>query len=90
MSRLYDRVLAHGCEPLTAWHIIAVADPDEMRRAAEFYAAEKLGRQPTRHEVDAHMARVYEDAQDMEDTRKKLSSIGFGVSEVDQALTNGS
>ena len=51
-------------------------------------AAKEMGHTPTVFERS--YAKVYEDAQDMEETRKKLSSIGFGVSQVDQALTNGS
>ena len=51
-------------------------------------AAKEMGHTPTVFERS--YAKVYEDAQDMEETRKKLSSIGFGVSEVDQSLTNGS
>ena len=47
-----------------------------------------MGHTPTVFERS--YAKVYEDAQDMQETREKLSSIGFGAYDVDQALTNGS
>jgi hypothetical protein len=47
-----------------------------------------MGHTPTVFERS--YAKVYEDAQDMEETHKRLSSIGFGISEVDQTSTNGS
>ena len=34
-------------------------------------------------------AKVFDDRQDMEETWRRLAAIGFGVSGVDQALTNG-
>jgi integrase len=51
-------------------------------------AAKEMGHTPTVFERS--YAKVYDDAQDMEETRKRLSSIGFGVRHVDQPLTTGS
>jgi hypothetical protein len=49
-------------------------------------AAKEMGHTPTVFERS--YAKVYEDAQDMEETRTRLASIGFGVRKVDQTLTN--
>jgi hypothetical protein len=49
-------------------------------------AAKEMGHTPSVFERS--YAKVYEDAQGMEETRTRLSSIGFGVREVDQPLTN--
>ncbi len=49
-------------------------------------AAKEMGHTPTVFERS--YAKVYEDAQDMEETRTRLASIGFGVRSVDQPLTN--
>jgi integrase len=50
-------------------------------------AAKEMGHTPSVFELS--YAKVYEDAQDLEETRTRLSLIGFGVSKVDQPLTNG-
>jgi integrase len=50
-------------------------------------AAKEMGHTPTVFERS--YAKVYEDAQDIEETRARLASIGFGVRQVDQPLTNG-
>jgi hypothetical protein len=47
-------------------------------------AAREMGHTPT---VERSYAKVYEDAQDIEETRTRLASIGFGVRPVDQPLT---
>lgn len=49
-------------------------------------AAKEMGHTPSVFERS--YAKVYEDAQDMEETRTRLASIGFGVRPVDQPLTN--
>jgi hypothetical protein len=49
-------------------------------------AAKEMGHTPTVSERS--YAKVYEDAQDMEETRTRLATIGFGVRPVDQPLTN--
>jgi integrase len=49
-------------------------------------AAKEMGHTPTVFERS--YAKVYEDAQDMEETRTRLATIGFGVRPVDQPLTN--
>ena len=49
-------------------------------------AAKEMGHTPTVFERS--YAKVYEDAQDMDETRTRLATIGFGVRRVDQALTN--
>jgi integrase len=50
-------------------------------------AAKEMGHMPA--VFDRSYAKAYEDARDMEETRTRLASIGFGVRPVDQALTNG-
>jgi integrase len=49
-------------------------------------AAREMGHTPTVFERS--YGKVYEDAQDIEETRARLASIGFGVRQVDQPLTN--
>jgi hypothetical protein len=49
-------------------------------------AAREMGHTPSVFERS--YAKAYGDAQDMEETRTRLSSIGFGVRSVDQPLTN--
>jgi hypothetical protein len=61
MSRLYDRVLANGCEPLTVRHIIeSIGGPDEAihgetghpyRAAMRSAFSDAHGREPTDDEV---------------------------------------
>jgi hypothetical protein len=50
-------------------------------------AAREMGHTPAA--FDRSYAKAYEDARDMEETRTRLASIGFGVRPVDQVLTNG-
>ena len=49
-------------------------------------AAKEMGHTPSVFERS--YAKVYEDAQDMKETRTRLASIGFGVRSVDQSLTS--
>ena len=46
----------------------------------------EMGHTPTVFERS--YAKVYDDAQDIEETRTRLASIGFWVRPVDQPLTN--
>lgn len=53
MSRLYDRVMAHGCVPLSARDVMERAQPalDALRDGALQRLAVALGREPTTEEV---------------------------------------
>lgn len=81
MSRLYDRVMAHGCEPLNAQHVIeAVSDDEERRRATASLIEEELGRVPSPAEVSEHLARA------RSVTQRHVSSASYEAADFDGAV----
>ena len=55
MARLYDRVMAHGCDPLTGMHVLDATVRVEDHRSSTAETLEEVwGKPPTEGEVSEY------------------------------------
>lgn len=81
MSRLYDRVMAHGCETLTLRDVLEISyESDEFRGLVADQLQEELGREAQPEEINERVAAIYAAA------RRTPSTDTYEIGSFDEAV----